>query len=194
MAVKRQWFPLDLNALPNCRIIACDPSFSAMGIVFLEVYDGQVTVNGAEKLATEPTAEGGWESNFARAEELYGRISYIFSEWLEDWGAGTIAVHESPPSGGGNLMRIESSILGGREFRRAATQWSVPIGKLVTPQSHKKLLCGNHIAKKPEHHAAIKLLLPDILDSKVITNEALRDALSIALYAAHRQQTNTYAT
>lgn len=187
MAVKKPWSPLKLEELPNCRFIAADPSLAAFGLVFVEVHDGQVYIQGAEKLATEQTGDGGWESNFDRAEELCDRLRTTIWSWIDEWGSSIWGVHEAPPAGGGNVMRAESSILAGREFRRVCTDMLLPIDKLVTPQSHKKLICGNHIAKKKEHHDAIRELLPKIHDSRLISNEATRDALSIALYAAHRK-------
>jgi Holliday junction resolvasome RuvABC endonuclease subunit len=188
MAIKKPWAPLDLTSLPNCRYIACDPSFSAMGLVFIEVHDGQVYIQEAQTLSTVQTGDGGWESNFDRAEELYGLLRETIWDWIDDWGQSIWSVHEAPPAGGGTLMRPESSILGGREFRRVSLELTLPIDKLVTPQSHKKLICGNHIAKKKPHHDAVRELLPRIHDSRLIKNEALRDALSIGLYAAHRKK------
>ena len=187
MAAKKLWSPLDLTALPDCRYIACDPSFSAMGVVFLQVHEGQVYVHESQTIVTKQTDDGGWESNFDRAEELYELLRFSLMTWLVEWEESIWAVHEAPPAGGGALMRPESSILGGREFRRACHELTVPIDKLVTPQSHKKLICGNHIAKKKPHHDALRELLPSIHGSHLIKNEAQRDALSIGLYAAHRK-------
>jgi hypothetical protein len=186
MAPKKSWHPLKLEELPNCRYLAADPSLSAFGLVFIEVHEGQVYVQEAEKLSTVQTEAGGWESNFRRAEELYQLLNAIINRWIGDWGTGLFAVHEAPPAGGGMVQRPESSILGGREFRRVCTEFLLPIDKLVTPQSHKKLICGNHIASKKQHHDAVRELLPKIHDSRLISNEALRDTLSVALYAAHR--------
>jgi hypothetical protein len=157
-----------------------------MGLVFLEVHDGQVYIQEAKTLSTKGTEDGGWESNFDRAQEISELLCALLEDWVDGWDIAQ-AVHEAPPSGGGTIMRPESSILGGREFRRVSWELLLPIDKLVTPQSHKKLICGNHIAKKKQHHDAIRELLPKIHDSRLITNEALRDALSIGLYAAHRK-------
>ena len=187
MAVKKLWTPLKLEELPNGMFVAADPSLAAFGLVLLGVHAGGVFVHEAQKITTAPIEAGGWESNFARADELYDILWGILESWDNKWDFDeTLFVHEAPPSGGGAMMRTESSILAGREFRRVAKDLSVLLGKLVTPQSHKKLLCGNHIAKKIQHHKAIKELLPQIHDSRLITNEATRDALSIGLYAAHR--------
>jgi Holliday junction resolvasome RuvABC endonuclease subunit len=184
---KQPWTPLQLADLPNGRFVAADPSLAAFGLVFIEIDGGEVAVREAQKITTAQTEVGGWESNFARADELYDILWGILDSWDDEWDfESALFVHEAPPSGGGAMMRTESSILAGREFRRVAKDLTVLLDKLVTPQSHKKLLCGNHIAKKIQHHKAIKELLPQIHDSRLITNEATRDALSIGLYAAHR--------
>jgi hypothetical protein len=185
MVAKKAWHPLRLEELPNCRYLAADPSLAAFGLVFIEIHEGQVYIQEAEKLSTTQTDAGGWESNFQRAEELYDLLSATIDAWLDAWGM-MYAVHEAPPVGGGVVQRTESSILGGREFRRVCGELVIPIDKLVTPQSHKKLICGNHIASKKQHHDAIRELLPKIHDSRLISNEALRDALSVGLHAAYR--------
>jgi hypothetical protein len=186
---KKEWFPLDLTELPNCRIIASDPSLTATGLVFLEIHDTEVYVLGAETVATAPTDKVGWEDTFLRTSMLKKAIKAITDKWTFEYGETFLwATHEAPPTNGGPLMRIEASILAGFVFEEIMEEAHVPLLSLVTPQSHKKLLCGNHIAKKPEHHAAVKALLPFIVDGKLITNEGKRDALSIALYAAHRMK------
>ena len=183
---KQPWGRLDLTTLPNSRWIACDPSLTATGLVYLEINDGTVTVLDAEKLSTVPVAKG-WEDTFIRAELIEKQIVSTLSSWLFDWGRGDIrAIHESPPTGGGTLVRTESTILTGYAFRNAVQVHDLTIDKMATPQAHKKLVCGNGRATKQEHHAELKLLLSDILDGNLITNEAHRDALSIALYGAWR--------
>ena len=95
-------------------------------------------------------------------------------------------VHEAPPVGG-DMLRTESSILAGFAFEQVCKQFKLPQAHLVVPTAHKFILCGNGRAKKPEHHKFVKELLPSIIDGACIKNEALRDGLSIALYAAYRK-------
>jgi hypothetical protein len=187
MAKKKVWHPLDLAALPNCRIIACDPSLTALGMVFLEVHESQAVILGAEKLSTARTDKVGWEDTFERAKTMEGLVAAVMTDWLEDFGSGNLmAFVESPPIGGGPLVRVESTLLTGYGFTKQALEQDIAVGPLVMPQAHKWLLCGNYRAVKKEHHEELKKLLPDILDGKLITNEALRDALSIALFGAHK--------
>lgn len=188
MATKK-WNELDLADLPNCRVIACDPSLGATGLVFIEVHEGEVYVLGAETVGTTKTDKVGWEDTFLRAHQLKTALWPILESWVHDFGGGlATAVHEAPPVGSG-MLRKESSILAGYDFEQLAEQLGVTNGALVTPMAHKFLICGNGRAKKKEHHEALKILMKTILDSSCVTNEATRDALSIALYAANRKKT-----
>ena len=183
---KQQWQPLDLSTLPNCRYIACDPSLSATGLVAMEVHDGEVYVFGAVKIGTEKTDKVGWEDTFLRSQQLKEKMRPIIGELAELYGNTFIqGVNEAPPVGNG-MMRTESSILAGYVFREVCAEQGIDSAALVTAHAHKALLCGNGKASKKEHGEAVKRLLPDIFDGKLISNEALRDALSIGLYAAHR--------
>lgn len=187
-AQKKKWEPLDLRSLPDCSYLACDPSLTALGLVWLDVEDGEVAIRGAEKLSTAPTERKGWEDTFYRVQLMEALIAALMDHWSDvAKGVNFIGVHESPPAGGGSLMRTESSILTGYAFRSVMNEYNIDIDQSVTPQSHKKLISGNHIATKKFHHDAVKLLLPRIQDSSLITNEATRDALSIGLYAAWRK-------
>lgn len=189
MTSKKIWEPLDLGTLPDCEYIACDPSLTGLGAVWLVIKDGTVLIKGAEKLGTLPTGDRkGWEDTFYRASLMEALLDALIDMWMEEGvGDDVMGVHEAPPAGGGSLIRTESSILTGYAFRSVMQEYEIPIEVTVTPQSHKKLLCGNHIAKKPVHHEAIKDLLPKIVNGALITNEAHRDALSVGLYAAWRK-------
>lgn len=184
---KKKWVELDLAALPNCRFIACDPSLAATGLVFIEVHDGEVYVLGAETVGAAKTDKVGWEDTFLRAHYLKVALRAILESWVHDFGGG-VAVHEAPPVGGGSMMRTESTILAGYSFEQVAEELGMELAPLVTPNAHKFLLSGNGRATKKEHHVKVKELLPSIFDGKCITNEALRDALSVALYAADRKR------
>jgi hypothetical protein len=93
-------------------------------------------------------------------------------------------VHESPPIGHGKLVNREIPLLASREYRRAAGGF--PILPMIRRQDHAKLICGNSSASKKEHHAALRVYFPAIDGSETVTNEATRDALSVALAAAIR--------
>jgi len=186
--VKKGWKALDLSTLPGGTWLAADPSISAFGMVLFNIRNGQVEILEATTLKTDPTPAGGWASNFSRGLRIEDQVFNVLEEWCDAYSIYSLAtaVHEAPPAGGGTIMRPESTILGGFAFQSACSDLHIQMDDLVTPQAHKSLLCGNHIAKKQEHHNAIRNLLPQIFESRLITNEATRDALSIGLYAAHR--------
>lgn len=188
------WKPLDITVLPECQIVACDPSLTALGVVWLGIDGEGVTIHGAEKLGTAPTERKGWDDTFARAALMEALVDALFDGWFDSFSMinksierdDIVAVHELPPTGGGDFVRTEAATLSGYAFRRVAKEYQLPVLQGVTPQSHKKLISGNHLAKKKEHHEELKKLLPKILGGYQVTNEATRDALSIALYAAKR--------
>jgi hypothetical protein len=190
--LSKVWTPLSLGDLPDFEVLACDPSLTALGLVWLVIKDGKVSVKGAEKLTVGPTERKGWDDTFARASVMEALVDALVDDWFGSKDVIDVershvnAVHEAPPAGGGDFVRTEASVLTGYGFRQVAGDWKMKVLPTVTPQSHKKLISGNHIAKKKEHHDALKLLLPTITGSEKVKNEATRDALSIGLYAADR--------
>jgi hypothetical protein len=192
---KAAWVPLRLDDLPRCEIVACDPSLTALGVVWLSVGDSGVAVKAAEKLSTAPTQSKGWEDTFLRAVIIEAQLDALFDLWFKDKDKDRIlAVCELPPTGGGDFVRIEATVLSGFAFRLIAKEYKIKLLQGVTPQSHKKLISGNYIASKKEHHEKLKLLLPHITGGDKIKNEATRDALSVGLYAAQRLTSNQGST
>lgn len=183
---KKAWTPLDLNELPPMKLIACDPSLTACGVVYMSIEDSGVVVYGAEKLGTVPTDRKGWDDTFYRADLIEALLDSLMDDWLPAFGKDCVSLHEAPPVGNGTF-RSESTILTGKAFRTVMNEYNITILDLATPHAHKYLTCGNGRAKKTEHHEAIKRLLPYIINSSIIKNEAHRDALSIGLYAAWRE-------
>lgn len=184
MTKKAVWQPLDLASLPNCRLIACDPSITATGLVLLEVHEGVVMINEAAKIGTVPTSKLGWEDTFMRTEALESKMNLIIRDWAFFYDKPSV-VCEAPPVGGG-MHRTESTILAGYAFRSAASDFSLNQLPLVTANAHKKLISGDGRATKQAAHAELKKLFPQIINHEAITNEALRDSLSVSLYAAWR--------
>lgn len=195
---KPEWAPLDLSTLHEGMYLACDQSFTAAGLVWLCVWPGSVVrVMAATTISSEPGEVGGWESDYGRAEFLQNRVvGWIVDGHLMlrmEWSPRGPAVylHEAPPIGGGKFVHPEVSLLAGYAFRQAMrelvqTGWEMRPAPMVRRQDHAKLICGNANATKPVHHRALKELFPQIEGSSMITNEATRDALSIALTAAYR--------
>lgn len=182
------WSRLDLHSLHPGTYMAADPSFSAFGLVLFEVMPDrdEWCVHMAQTLATGKIDATGWEETYRRTEQLQARLAVYVQQWVVgvDWGT-VYAVNEAPPIGGGKMNRPEASQFGGYAFRQA-TQ-SMHRLPMVRKQDHAYLLCGDRNASKSVHHAQLKAHLPMIRGGELITNEALRDALSVAMCAAHRE-------
>jgi hypothetical protein len=186
--VKVAWAPLDLGTLHDGTYLAADPSLTGFGLVLFEVDQARrrYCVHLAAKFDVPKTEAGGWEDILTRAATL----NYRLDIWLRQYVfvrryTNLVAVHEAPPIGHGKMLNPEISLIASREFR-ASVRHVVPILPMVRRQDHCKLICGNANAKKPEHHAALRGLFSRIPGSEDVTNEATRDALSVALTAAKR--------
>jgi hypothetical protein len=184
-AKKPPWAPLDLTTLQPGTYLACDQSIKACGVVLFEVMPerDRWAVHMAQKIV------GGESANPAEALESAVRLHALIYSYVAQWVSGTDwghvrAVHEHPPVGGGSIRHPESSYLGSLAFRLATAH--IPLLPMVRKQDHALLICGNRYADKREHHAQLKLLFDRIDGSELVTNEAMRDALSIALFAAKR--------
>jgi len=182
---KPDWSPLDLTTLHPGTYLACDQSLGATGLVLFEVMPDRDrwSVHMTQKIV------GGEAHNWEETLTSAARLQALMMAWIDQWVAGTDwgtirAVHEAPPTGGGRFLKPELSLVSAHAFRTAAGGF--PLLPMVRRQDHARLICGNGNAKKPVHHAALKLLFPQISGSELITNEAHRDALSVALTAAKR--------
>lgn len=194
--VKADWTPptSESFALPSPPalprgVLAIDQSLNGCAAVLLGAarIDGRavIEVNMVRKFNTGiSTGVGGYEESLQRGEELYLQLA----EWIAQiklFSAAPIqVVHEQPPIGGGRIVRPESSLLAAFAVRRAANVNDYPVMKMAAPQSHKFFTCGDRKADKKKHHAALKILAAElgITGMELITNEDLRDALSIGLF------------
>lgn len=190
---KPDWQPLDLATLQPGTYLAADPSLTAFGLVLFEVASEQrYTVHMATAFRTVQVASG-HEDTLLRTELLQAQLEGWLGRWLvgHDWGH-LYAVHESPPIGQLRHSKFEISLLTGYAFRAALT--AVLVGRselsllpMVRRQDHARLICGDPNADKKLHHAALKEHFDAIGGAdEWITNEATRDALACALYAAKR--------
>lgn len=193
---KAEWMPptsksFGLPSYPDTPrgVLAIDQSLNGCAAVLLGAVriagKAVIEVNMVRKFNTGiSTGVGGYEESLQRAEELYLRLA----EWIAQiklFSAAPIqVVHEQPPIGGGRIVRPESSLLASFAVRRATFACGYPVMKMVAPQSHKFFTCGDRKADKKKHHAALKVLAArlGIAGMDLITNEDLRDALSIGLF------------
>jgi len=182
---KPEWQPLDLNTLHAGTYLAADQSISAFGLVLFEVTpEGQYAVHMAQKFSQSPYE--GHEGLLRNVELLEAELASYIRQWVSshDWGV-VRAVHETPPVNKGRMARPEVSLLTAYAWRRVTS--SLPRLPSVGRQHHCLLICGNGNADKKIHHAALKELCQhQVRGFELVTNEAHRDALSIALAAAKR--------
>lgn len=201
---KQEWAPFDFAVLHPGFYLACDQSLDATGLVLLLVRSPEddpeaveVRVIDAVKVGTEKTEQGGWEDVLRRARVLQELVNGFAAR---NWPFSKLpiyGVHEAPPIGGGSrFLKPELSLISAYAFREAIRpiHWDreelrmeYRLLPMVRPQDHKALTCGNPNAKKPQHHAVLRqFFMSRIQGSEKVTNEATRDALSIALTAAYR--------
>jgi hypothetical protein len=179
-------------------VVAVDQSLSGCAAVLLSA--GRIEparplcliVHASQKFATTPVEAGGYEETLRRATELHG----LFGNWMLQSvlmlvsGFGLEIVHEQPPIGGGRVVRPESSLLASMAVRLVADRHALPVARMVAPQSHKHFICGDRKADKKTHHAALKKVVADlgVRGMDIVTNEDLRDALSIGLLHLTREE------
>ena len=195
-STKAPWQPLNLDRLHPGAWLGCDQSLKASGLVVLLVDDWPewtIRVTSATTIGTQAEAGiDGWEDVLRRARKLEREFRiWIPGAWRElgfEPRVKRYAAHEAPPIGGGSrFLKPELSLIASYAFRRSLEDiFAWQLQPMVRPQDHKSLICGNANAKKPAHHHALKQLFPRIEGSELITNEATRDALSVALTAAYR--------
>lgn len=187
---KPEWSPLELSSLRTGTYLAADPSLTAFGLVLFEVdAEHRCAVHMTAKFTTEAPLPGdpqGHEDTLRRARQIYNALNAWLGEWVwpHDWG-NVKAVHEAPPMGNLKHSKFEYSLITGFAFRQAV--FPTELLPMVRRQDHARLICGNPDATKPFHHAALKDLFDEIRGAdELVTNEAHRDALSVALAAAKR--------
>lgn len=180
-ASTKQWRMPEPDDFFHGCVMAFDQSLSATGVVVL-VNDGVegLRVLWAGTVRTKTTEGlGGHEENLERALDIRHRYTEVLNNrWIKDMSV----VHEMVPVGG-PLRSPESSLLAAVALRIAAEDLGCPLEPSVAPKRHRKAICGNANAKKPEAHRALTnlaTLLP-IGGYSLVTNEATRDALAIGL-------------
>lgn len=181
-----------LPVAPGARLVfAFDQSLSACGFVAVggQIRDGKpfVAISAAQRIAVELNdGSTGYERELRRAlilrDEIADRALGLALTWNQ-FSADIEVVHEAPPIGGGRMRSPESSLLAAMAVRMAFTDDRYHLRPMVAPRTHKVFVSGNARATKGEHHAALKQVMADleIQGAESITNEAHRDALSVAL-------------
>jgi hypothetical protein len=198
---KAEWRPpryedFQVESYSGRTVLCADPSLRKFAAVLLTVHGHHSDLNRlnfyvcAAKTFTTTTHEaGGYEASLRKALELVDQLK----AWIPEASRGLIGsaievVHEGPPIGMGKAMiRPESSLLGGMALRVAARDLGLTVHKMVMPLSHKGFIVeiprGTRVTKA-QHHAALKVVAADlnIQGMDLITNEDLRDAISVGLF------------
>lgn len=184
--IKPGWQPPIPADFGEGRVLAFDQSLTATGWVKVISEGGTITVTSASKFSdTHAEEKNSIETQLRRGVDVFER-AYLVVDTAKV--SGFALVHESPPNpaqvkGGGY-----GSLLAAQAIRIAAALAEMKI-EMLGAQPGKKLVCGNHNAKKTEAHAALKThCFPWIRGSEHVTNEATRDALIVALLWLYRRK------
>jgi hypothetical protein len=178
---KGAWSPPRADDFAYRNLIAFDPSLRATGVVAVSSTPQGIIIREAHQFPNPNVGDySGNEESFRKAMELSRNVT----QWrlnCETDISGWAFVHEAPPIGGGRIRHPESILLSSLAVR--SSMWGHECMPMVTAAAHKKYICGNAKADKVEQHAELKAIA-DFLDFQgfgLITNEAKRDALAIAL-------------
>lgn len=188
---KAVWAPPGRGDFAQGHLIAFDPSLSACGVVAITVDDRGVIIDEAHSFPSQEMGATGNEENFRKAMAL----AALVTQWRIKCGTDLTSwpfVHEAPPIGGGRIRSPESALLAGLAVR--ASMWGHDCRGMIAPAAHKNFICGNSKADKKEHHAALRATAERLrfLNYELITNEAKRDALSVALsYMAWKKRNDS---
>jgi hypothetical protein len=199
---KTAWHPPEITDFQYRyarTVMAFDPSLRACGAVALTITSVRgmpiIAVHAGKKFVTADHAMGGFEESLRKTLELSEQIGpWILNEMRGFHLAGIEFVHEGPPVGGGKLIRPEAALLGGAALRFALTPLNLTVEPMIQPQTHKRLWCGprskNQTITKKEHHDAMMARAQElgVLGLDKITNEATRDAFSVACMHLTRPQ------
>lgn len=161
------------------RILAFDQSLSATGWVMLDCAGGRLTIQAVGMITTGSSNKGTLGS-LERADEIGDKAERIIESAVPD-----MIAHETPPSGGGRLMRPEASLMAAVAIRRAAARFMVQHISMQHAQSGKARFTGQRGADKKDVHAVLRSMLPEIEGFKP-NNDNTRDALIVGVLAAEK--------
>lgn len=180
------WEPPTPADFGEGRVLTFDQSLTATGWAKVVSEGGTITVTAASKFPDPLSGQANTiETQLQRGVSVFEQ-AYVVIDQAK--AAGFALAHESPPNpaqvkGGGY-----GSLLAAQAIRIAAALAEMKI-EMLGAQPGKKLVCGNHNAKKTEAHAALKThCFPWIRGSEHVTNEATRDALIVALLWLYRRK------
>lgn len=188
---KAPWRPPTIDDFRPGGVIAIDQSLSACGAVALHMEQSLMVLDVAVFRIPAPVdGRGGRELDMRRALLLREQVSPWLARMIRTMQMEGV-VHEAIPEGN-FIKHPEASLLSAMAVNVAAQDHGISVLTPIHKYTHSNFTCGNSKATKKEHGAALMKLAEElnIFNRQLITNEALRDALSIGLtqlWSGHRE-------
>lgn len=178
---ENQWLPPSRGSLAEGNVIAFDQSLAACGMVLLTFHSGTLEIADARVFKTE-SQPSNHEGNLFRATDLARQLRSYLSKASLSTSEWTF-VHEAPLTGGGRVRNTESSLLAAQAIRIEMDYRGFLVAPMISAQQHKWATSGDRFIGKIAHRTALHHLaeLLGVTNYGQITNEALRDAFSIAI-------------
>jgi hypothetical protein len=189
-ATKPTWAQPTRADLADGHVIAIDQSLANTGIVAMIHHESQLRVVGAESWKIDSDGAVGHEDSLRRAV----LVAAMLGEFLDDYrGPEWVLRHELPIPLKPNpkIWRPESSLIAATAVRVIASERRIPVAEMMGAQTHKRITSGQANADKISHHAALEHLAAGLGVGgwELVTNEAKRDAASIALAHLYQEKT-----
>lgn len=189
------WLPPSRLSLAEGNVIAFDQSLAACGMVWLTFDPSGLKVVDAQvfKTVSQPSNHAG---NLARGTDLARQLRSYLSKAVYSHGSRNWTfIHEAPLTGGGRVRNTDSSLLAAQTIRIEMDYRGFPMAPMITAQQHKWATSGDRLISKSAHRAALMRLveLLGVEGYDQITNEAMRDAFSVAITHLIRAEQETDA-
>lgn len=174
------WQPPTIDDLGYGTALCFDQSLTATGCLLLSrVYPGGLVVRSASQWK-DPYEGKEVSTSLKRGVAVFDQARAVIRATTDVYRPDAF-VHESPPNPSAVKGMGISSLLAAQALHCAADAEGVEF-EMIGSQPAKKFICGNANAKKVEAHAALKAhVLPWVVNSQQVTNEATRDALMVGL-------------
>lgn len=184
--VKKGWSPLTPSDLGYGTVLCFDQSLTATGCLILQfTYPESAPVVYSASQWRDKHDGKDVRTSLRRGTEVFLQARDVMRMLPRPVDA---VVHESPPNPAAVKGGGYSSLLAAQSLHCACAALGMEEPEMIGAQPAKRLVCGNANAKKTEAHAALKAhVLPWILNSQQVTNEATRDALMVGLLWLHRR-------
>lgn len=174
-----RWEPLTRARLRTGVVLAWDQSLAATGWVLLRSTPVACRVSAAGTIKTGREGKG-HADDLRRGVEQFTAMLAVVTTYAEPSSEGFEVVHESPPIGGRVKGLGTASLLSALALRVACQQAGVRSPTMLNSQAAKKAITGNGNADKGEVGRAI-MAMTWVRGLELVTNEAQRDALALAL-------------